>query len=179
MSDDASRPSDTRFPDPSKAFRVAWFLISGLPNRRGSRFRIPLLRRAGATIGDGVRIGPGVRVYGPKGLTIGDGANVSRDSVLDARAGLSIGAGATIGFESVLLTWGHRHDNVDMPVTAQGFEAKPIAVGELVWIGARAFLLPGVTVGDGAIVGTASVVTKDVPAGVVVGGVPAKVLRDR
>jgi acetyltransferase-like isoleucine patch superfamily enzyme len=171
--------SDDRFPDPSKAFRLAWFLISWLPNRRGSRLRVPLLRRAGATVGDGARIGPGVRVYAPKGLTIGKAANISRDAVIDARAGLTIGAGAVIGFESVLLTWAHRFDNVDVAVTTQGFDAKPIVVGELAWVGARAFVMPGVAIGDHAIVGTASLVTKDVPPGVVVGGVPAKVIRDR
>jgi len=174
-----ARPSDERFPDPSKLFRLCWVSISWLPNRRGSGLRRFLLRRAGATVADGVRIGPGVRVYGPKGLTIGAAANVSRDALLDGRAGLTLGPRCVIGFESVLLTWGHRYDNFDTPVTKQGFDAKPIEIGELAWVGARAFLMPGVRVGDNAIVGTMSLVTKDVPAGVIVGGVPAKLIGKR
>ncbi len=53
----------------------------------------------------------------------------------------------------------------------------PIHIGKWVWIGANATVLPGVTIGDGAIVATGAVVTKDVPENTVVGGIPARVMR--
>jgi maltose O-acetyltransferase len=57
-------------------------------------------------------------------------------------------------------------------------EPRPVVIGSDVWIGAKASIMPGVTIGDGAVIGTASVVTRDVPAFTVVGGIPAKVLRE-
>jgi maltose O-acetyltransferase len=62
----------------------------------------------------------------------------------------------------------------------QGFEeAKPVYIGDDVWIGGRVTILPGVHIGNGSVVGTGAVVTKDVPDYAVVGGVPAKVLKYR
>ena len=55
---------------------------------------------------------------------------------------------------------------------------KPIVIGNNVWIGSHATVTPGVTIGDGAIVAAGAVVTKDVPTGVVVGGVPAKIIKE-
>ena len=72
---------------------------------------------------------------------------------------------------------------MDEPITfsANSYfdEFAPIKIGNDVWVGARAIILDGVTIGDGAIVGAGAVVAKDVPAYAVVGGVPAKVLRYR
>lgn len=168
-----------RFPDGSRLFRIAWLAISWVPTRRGSKWRRRLLKSAGATIGERVRVGPGVKILGPSGLTIGDRTGVARDACLDARGGLTIGADTMVGFESVLLSLTHRYDNVDMLLSDQGHEAQSITVGSDVWLGARAFVLPGVEIGDSAIVGTASVVTRPVAANTIVAGSPAKVLRQR
>jgi acetyltransferase-like isoleucine patch superfamily enzyme len=159
-------------------FRIAWLLTSGLPSRRASGLRSELLRRAGATIGDRVTIGPGVKILGPSRLTIGDRAGVARDACLDARAGLTIGSEALIGFESVVLSWTHRFDG-EGAIGDQGMEGKPVSIGARSWLGARAFVMPGITIGDEAIVGSMAVVTRDVDPGSVVAGNPARVLRQR
>ncbi|MBR3611436.1 MAG: hypothetical protein IKL57_08290 [Oscillospiraceae bacterium] len=59
------------------------------------------------------------------------------------------------------------------------FVEKPVVIGKYVWIGARSTILPGVKIGDGAVIGAASVVTKDVPNGAVVGGNPARIIKYR
>ena len=73
----------------------------------------------------------------------------------------------------------NNHSGICFTKTSQLEEYKMINVGNDVWIGARAIVLDGVTIGDGAIVGAGAVVTKDVPAYAVVGGVPARVLKYR
>ena len=90
------------------------------------------------------------------------------------QGGVYIGDGALIGSQVVLATINHgmspdqRSDNLPAP----------IHIGKRAWIGSHATILPGVTIGDGAIVAAGAVVTKDVPANTVVGGVPAKVIRE-
>lgn len=73
----------------------------------------------------------------------------------------------------------HGHAMQGMPMRQQPVEAAPVVIGQDVWIGMGAILLPGVTIGDGAIVGAGAVVTTDVPAGSVVSGVPARLVKHR
>jgi acetyltransferase-like isoleucine patch superfamily enzyme len=73
----------------------------------------------------------------------------------------------------------HRIDDPAIPIREQGYSTRPVRVGNNVWLGARCVVLKGVTIGDGAVVAAGSVVTRDVPSGAVVGGVPAKTLRMR
>lgn len=89
------------------------------------------------------------------------------------QGGIYIDDGALIGPMVVLATLNHEQD----PEHREDFFPKPIHIGKNVWIGANATVLPGVTIGDGAIVAAGAVVAKDVPPGVIVGGVPAKLIK--
>ena len=84
-----------------------------------------------------------------------------------------MGDGALIGHNVVLATLNHDED----PDRRATMHPAPIIIGKNVWIGANATVVPGVTIGDGAIVAAGAVVTKDVAANVIVGGVPARVIR--
>lgn len=168
-----------QFGDASKLFRTLWLWTTWLPSWRGSQLRVWLLRREGATVGEGVRIGPLTRVFAPAGITLENRVAIARNVFLDGRGGLRIGEETLIGFDVVLLTYGHNFENPDVAVHEQGFSSAPVDVGARVWMGARAFVVPGTSIGDEAIVGTMALVTKPVPPKVVVGGVPAKVLRER
>ena len=85
-----------------------------------------------------------------------------------------------MGTDVTVITRNHRFDRIDIPMMRQGFvEEKPVYIGDDVWIGDRVIILPGVHVGDGCVIAAGSVVTKDVPRYTVVGGVPAKVIRER
>lgn len=93
---------------------------------------------------------------------------------------ISLGSDVMMGPEVVIYTSGHVHDRIDMPMRLQGAsEIKPVSIGNDVWIGRRVMIMPGVTIGNGVIVGAGAVVTKDVPDYAVVGGVPARILRYR
>ena len=108
------------------------------------------------TVGNNSGVGINAEIYGP--VTIGD-------NVL-------------MGPDVVFYTSGHRYDRVDIPIGQQGATGtEPIVVGNDVWFGRQSIIMPGVHIGDGAVVGARSVVTKDVPPYAVVGGVPAKVIK--
>lgn len=93
---------------------------------------------------------------------------------------ISLGSDVMMGPEVVIYTSGHAHDRIDIPMRLQGAsEIKPVSIGNDVWIGRRVMIMPGVTIGNGVIIGAGAVVTKDVPDYAVVGGVPARILRYR
>lgn len=79
----------------------------------------------------------------------------------------------------VMITAASYRVNEGSPVTDQPMDEKNIYIGRDAWLGAKVVLLPGVTIGDGAVIAAASVVTKDVPANAIVAGVPAKVVGER
>lgn len=85
-----------------------------------------------------------------------------------------------MGTDVVVITKNHAFNQTDIPMMQQGFEdERPVIIGNDVWIGDRVIILPGVHIGDGAIIAAGAVVTKDVPAYAIVGGVPAKLIRMR
>lgn len=86
-----------------------------------------------------------------------------------------------MGEDVLFLGSGHKHDDIDIPMTLQGkLPITPLVVSDDVWIGSRVIVLPGCTkIGHGAIIGAGAVVTKDVPDWAIVGGNPAVVLRYR
>lgn len=113
-------------------------------------------------------------------LRLGDGVVLSRGVHLVAYAGLEIGAGSMIGEYASLRDANHiRGAEGISSLRDSGHEARPIRLGREVWIGRGAVVLAGVTIGDGAVVAANAVVTRDVPAGAVVGGVPARPLQPR
>jgi len=116
----------------------------------------------------------GIRVVVDAGeLIIGDGTNVNGLTNILVADSVRIGAGCTFSWDVQVL------DNDFHTMTVDGAERPshgPIVIGDRVWVGTRAVILKGVTIGDGAVVGAGAVVTRDVPAGTVVAGLPAKVV---
>ena len=85
-----------------------------------------------------------------------------------------------MGPEVIIYTSGHKHDRIDIPMMEQGSsEVQPVKIGNDVWIGRRAIIMPGVTIGDGVIIGAGAVVTKNIAPYMVAVGVPAKTVKNR
>ncbi len=153
-------------------------VLRRLPDRGGASLRSRWLRHNADTQGD-FYIGRGTRILAPEGLIVRRGVSVARDVTLDARGGLELQEDCLIGFESLLLTSTHNSQHVGVPVQTQGMYCKPIRIGRRAWLGTRTIVLPGVTIGDDAVVAAGAVVTRDVEATSVVAGVPARFIRQR
>ena len=108
-----------------------------------------------------------------KNITIGKDVFINSGCHFQDQGGIEIGDGALIGHNVVLATINHDLN----PKENRKNHYAPIKIGAHVWIGSNATILPGVTIGDHAVVAAGAVVTRDVPALTVVGGVPAKVLK--
>ena len=108
-----------------------------------------------------------------KNIHVGKGVFINSGGCFQDQGGITLGDGCLIGHQVVIATLNHDLD----PARRGGMYPAPVRLGKNVWVGAHATILPGVTVGDGAVIAAGAVVTKDVPAGVVAGGVPARVLK--
>jgi len=99
--------------------------------------------------------------------------------IYEPRAGLSIGDNCMIGGGVLICGVNHGYAIQSVPMRQQSINAAPIIIGQDVWIGMGAIILPGVTLGNGSIIGAGAVVTSDVPASTVVSGVPARFVKLR
>lgn len=140
---------------------------------RNRVFRL-MLRRAGSPI----YFDYGVYIKFPWLVDIGD--NVSLNRGIELYADFFGGNDIVIG-SNVIIAPNVRFHAADHDLSGDVFShtGKPIRVADNVWIGAAAIILPGVSIGEGAVVGAGSVVTRDVPANAIVAGNPARVIRDR
>jgi acetyltransferase-like isoleucine patch superfamily enzyme len=112
-------------------------------------------------------------------VSIGAKTVMGQECTISAYQHVSIGRECVIADRVMLIDFDHGVVEVERPIREQGIYKRDVRVGNNVWIGYGACILRGVTVGDNAVIGTNAVVTKDVPANAVVGGVPARVLRMR
>ncbi len=108
-------------------------------------------------------------------IEIGDGSVIARGTYIVSYAAVKIGEGAMISDHVCIRDANHNYGDGAL-VRHSGHTAVPISIGRNVWIGRGSAILPGVTIGDHAVVGANSVVTHDVPAHAVVGGAPARPL---
>lgn len=138
------------------------------------KWRTFVLKSFGMESESPVNIYPSVRIWAPWNLELGSWVAIDEDVHLYSVDKITIGTKVAISREAFLCTASHDITKPNRPLVT-----KPITICDGAWIGARAIILPGVTIGEGAIVAAGAVVTKDVPAFTVVGGNPAKILKNR
>lgn len=137
--------------------------------------RVELMRRiTGRPVPDSFRIFPPFTTDCGKNLGLGERVFVNSGCRFQDQGGITIGDDVFIGHNVVIATLDHALDPAERATTVPA----PVRIGDRVWIGANATVLPGVTVGDGAVVAAGAVVTRDVPPRTVVGGVPARTIRE-
>lgn len=130
-------------------------------------------RVSGVRLGKGSSIKLGAYIEGQK-IHIGQDSSVGRNCVLDGRDTLTIGSHVSISPDVQFITGSH-----DVHCPSFRFKSAPITIQDHVWIGTRSLVLPGVTIGRGAVIAAGAVVTRDVPEGTIFAGVPARKIGER
>ncbi len=134
----------------------------------------------GITLGNGVFLGRGTILSCKDGdITLGDHVNIGFHSEIFSGSSVSVGRHGLLAAYTYLVGGGHEFDRTDLAVLEQPRSSKGIALGDNVWLGARATVLDGVRIGNDVVVGAGAVVTGDLPDGAVAVGTPAKVVRTR
>ena len=135
--------------------------------------RVLFARLTGQPVDESFSLFPPFYTDCGKNIHIGKHVFINMGCKFQDQGGIFIGDGVLIGHNVVLATLNHAMQ----PERRSDMLPAPIHIGKRVWIGSNATVLPGVTIGDGAVVAAGAVGTRDVPANTVVGGVPAKVIR--
>lgn len=138
-------------------------------------FNAPLV----VALGDGVTFYPCVSIRGYGRLTIGDHTSINSGVIFGLTCELTLGKNVLVADNVSFRTADHEFSDVDRPMVEQGERRGSIVVEDGVWLGANVTVLRGVRIGRDAIVGANAVVTRDVPACAIVGGVPARLIRSR
>lgn len=159
--------------------RLVWLLVWGIgarwmPYFIGNGWRVQLLTWFGLSNSGRISVYPTARIWAPWNIKMGKHVAIDDFVNLYSPAPIVIGTKVAISREAFICTAGHDISKGCRPLTTA-----PITICDGVWIGARAFVLPGVTIGEGAIVAACAVVTKDVPPWTVVAGNPARVVKIR
>ncbi|GAB2456305.1 acyltransferase [Xylanimonas ulmi] len=135
-----------------------------------------------ASVGAGARISPTVSVRNGRRVSVGAGAQIGASCSLwagDSTGRIVIGDHALFAPDVFVTASNYDFDAVPGPVMAAPKREADVTIGANTWLGARVVVLPGVSIGDGSVVAAGSVVTKDLPPGVLAAGVPARVIRKR
>lgn len=132
-----------------------------------------LSRLFGYSVPDSFRVFPPFNTDFGKNISVAENVFINAGCQFQDQGGIEIGEGSLIGHNVVLATLNHELD----PERRQICVPSPIKIGKNVWIGSNSTILPGVTIGDNSVVAAGAVVTKDVEANIIVGGVPAKFIK--
>jgi acetyltransferase-like isoleucine patch superfamily enzyme len=138
-----------------------------------------LMALRGAKVGHRVKLLQGVWVDRFSSLTIGNDVSIAKDVIVVAIGGMNIGDRTMIGHGSKLISSGHKIPENRESMRFSGAYLKEVTIEDDAWLGTQVVILPGVTIGRGAVVAAGAVVTKDVPPFAVVGGVPATIIKMR
>ena len=145
----------------------------------GIAVRYALLRNLAKSVGENVVIQPDVYLFNVQELSIGNNVSIHPMKYIEAYGGVKIGYDVSIAHGTTIMAVTHDYDDLNVPIKDQGVTALPITIENNVWIGSKATVLGGNTIGTGSIVGAGAVITKNVKENTVVAGVPAKIIKER
>jgi acetyltransferase-like isoleucine patch superfamily enzyme len=160
--------------------RAGWRWRTDGPVFFGSGLELQIAPQGRVDFGRFVWIGHGTKIRCHQGVVeIGPKTVMGQECTISAYRRVRIGEQCVIADRAMFIDFDHGVVEVERPIRVQGIYKRDVVVGSNVWIGYGACILRGVRVGDNSIVGTNSVVTRDVPANAIVAGIPARIIRMR
>lgn len=147
--------------------------------KKGLFIRYILLKTIAKSVGDNVSIHSDVYLLNVDNLSIGNNVSIHPMCYFEAWGGIKIGDDVSIAHAVTVLSVNHIYSDLNIPIKDQGIECRTTEIKPNVWIGAKASILGGVTIGSGSIVASGSVVTKTIGENVIIGGVPARIIKNR
>ena len=141
--------------------------------------RYVLLKSVAKSCGEAVAVYSNVYLKNPQNLELGTNVTIQPMSYIEASGGVKIGSDTSIAHGVSIMSETHNIDDREELFKNQGMTYKPVVIGEDTWIGAKVTIMAGVTIGNKAVVGANSVVTKDVPDYAIVVGAPARIIKYR
>jgi acetyltransferase-like isoleucine patch superfamily enzyme len=146
----------------------------------GKRLELEIGKRGTIRFGRFAWIGDGTKIRCHEGaVEVGAKTVMGQECTISAYESVRIGEQCVVADRAMFIDFDHGVVEVERPIRLQGIYTRPVEIGSNCWIGYGASFLRGVRVGDNSVVGTYTVVTRDVPANAVIGGVPARILRMR
>lgn len=158
-----------------------WFesIIQIIPGEFGMYFRGYIISKLIKSNAKRLKIPQHVHIYNLKNLSVGNNVRFGKYSQINCIDKVIVGDNVMFGPFVMLTTLNHGFNDLETPMNRQNPSTSPVIIEDDVWIGGHVSILPGVRIGGGSIVGAGSVVTKDVEPYTIVGGVPAKVIKNR
>jgi acetyltransferase-like isoleucine patch superfamily enzyme len=153
------------------------YFINALRAKRKAK-RLKNIRSSFAHIGEDTDISLGI-TNNPENIHIGESCFIGTGFRFFARGGINIGKATIISTNCTIHSSNHQYENADFLPYGKATVLAPVKIGDYCWIGDNVMICPGVTIGDGVIIGMGSVVTKDVADFTVIGGNPAKIIKQR
>ena len=155
-------------------YRILWKF-----ERMLKSYKLNLLKKRLKKCGSNIKLESSVHVFVPEGLSIGDNTSIAPYTVIYATFGVTIGKNCLISSNCGISSYNHIIESLERPAnTDRDAEfSKPVIIGDNVWIGMNSCVLPGITIGDNSIIGSGSVVTKNIPANEIWVGNPAKCIK--
>ena len=144
-----------------------------------NRVKSMILRLAGAKVGKRVIYYSGVWINTGRNLVLGDDVDVAKGVMISTVGGVEIGDRVLLGYYTKIFSSNHEIPPIGEPYPVSGKIYKKVTIENDVWIGSSAIILPGATIGEGALIAAGSVVTKDVEANSIVAGNPARKIGER
>lgn len=154
---------------------LLWFICS-VPAGIGIRLRARLMPRFLRELGGETEIQAGLRLTNPEKISIGAHCSLAQGVFITGGGGVRIGDWVGLGPDVKIWSVNHRFDDPDRPWLLQGWERKEVVIEDDVWLGAAVFVMPGVTIGRGAIISACAVVSRSIPPYAVVAGNPGRIV---
>jgi len=158
-------------------YLLVYAMVREVPGRYGMILRSALMSRLFAAAGENVQVLEGVRIRNPGEIRCGRNLGLGNDVMLQAGGGIEFGDDVLLGPGVKIWTQNHRSEDIATPIREQGYHYKSVSIGDDCWIGANAFIMPGVQLPRGCVVFAGSVVgVKAYREYSIIGGNPARLV---